>query len=105
VFPPGQAREDWKILRALSEVLGCTLPFDSHAQLRQKLVEAYPHFARVDEKPTATWTNFGRDGVIDTAAFTLPIRNFYHTNTISRASPTMAACVQEILMPRQEAAE
>ncbi|HVY12609.1 MAG TPA: molybdopterin-dependent oxidoreductase, partial [Alphaproteobacteria bacterium] len=105
VFPPGEAREDWKILRALSEVLGKPLPFDNLPQLRQKLAEAHPHLARMDEKPNAPWAAFGRDGVVDATPFVSPIRNFYQTDVISRLSPTMAACVREILMPSQEAAE
>ena len=48
-FAPGEAREDWAILRALSESLGKTLPFDSLAQLRAQLYETHPHFAEIDE--------------------------------------------------------
>jgi NADH-quinone oxidoreductase subunit G len=105
VFPPGQAREDWKILRALSESLGHVLPFDTQAQLRHKMVEIYPHLGRLDEKPNAPWGSFGRDGVVDSNGFTLPIRNFYQTDVISRCSPTMAACTEEFVMPKKEAAE
>jgi NADH-quinone oxidoreductase subunit G len=47
-FAPGQAKEDWAIIRAMSDVLGHKLPFDSLAQLRAKLYEAHPHFARID---------------------------------------------------------
>ncbi|MBI3419292.1 MAG: NADH-quinone oxidoreductase subunit G [Proteobacteria bacterium] len=105
VFPPGQAREDWKIIRALSESLGHTLPFDTQAQLRKKIIEAHPHFAKIDEKLTAPWVAFGRDGVIDPIPFALPIQNFYQTDVISRASITMAKCVEAFLMPAREAAE
>ncbi len=55
VFPPGDAKEDWKIVRALSEVLGKKLPYDTLAQLRRKLVEEHASFARLDSKPTAEW--------------------------------------------------
>ena len=48
VFPPGDAREDWTIVRALSEVLGKTLPYDSHGAVRKALMEAYPAFAAID---------------------------------------------------------
>src|SRR5205807_1129275 len=51
-FPPGDAREDWAILRALSDLLGNRLPYDSVAQLRRALFQAHPHFARIDEIAT-----------------------------------------------------
>ncbi len=105
VFPPGQAREDWKILRALSESVGRKLAFDSHAQLRKMLTQMVPHFARLDEKPVASWAAFGRDGVVDPVPFTLPVRNFHQTDVISRASVTMAECVAAFNAPAREAAE
>lgn len=105
VFPPGEAQEDWKILRALSEVVGHTLPFDSLAQLRQKLVQAHPLFAKLDAVEPAPWAAFGRDGVVDATPLSSPITNFYQTDVISRASPTMAACVETFLMQKAEAAE
>jgi NADH-quinone oxidoreductase subunit G len=105
VFPPGAAQEDWKIIRALSEVLGQVLPFDNLSQLRQKLVQAHPIFAKLDCIEPAPWNVFGRDGVLDALPLVSPIKNFYHTDVISRASPTMAKCVDEILRPMMEAAE
>jgi NADH-quinone oxidoreductase subunit G len=92
VFPPGDAREDWAILRALSAALGKPLPYDSLGALRLRLVEAYPSFAEVDEAPPAAWGNFGKAGAVDDAAFVYPIRDFFRTDMISRASPTMAEC-------------
>lgn len=103
-FPPGEAQEDWKILRALSEILGHPLPFDTLAEVRQKLVAACPAFARLDSIAPAAWAPFGREEVIDPTPLGLPIRNFYQTDPISRVSPTMALCVEQILMPMQEAA-
>jgi NADH-quinone oxidoreductase subunit G len=105
VFPPGMAKEDWAIIRALSEALSYTLPFDTLSQLRQKLVEAYPLFGRQDEVLPSPWGHFGRDGVLDPVAFAAPIANFYQTDVISRASPTMAECVEAFLKPVAEAAE
>lgn len=105
VFPPGQAQEDWKIIRALSEVLGHTLPFDTLAALRQKLVQAHPIFAKLDVIEPAPWAAFGRDGVLDATPLVSPVTNFYQTDVISRASPTMAACVQTFLAQKAEAAE
>ena len=48
-FPPGDAREDWAILRALSDVLGSRLPYDSLAQLRAAMFKAHPHLQRIDQ--------------------------------------------------------
>ncbi|KZD09862.1 NADH-quinone oxidoreductase subunit NuoG [Oceanibaculum pacificum] len=98
VFPPGDAREDWKILRALSEGLGRTLPYDSLAQLRQKLVADYPIFAQVDHAEGGEWGSFGTEGTVDAAAFAYPIQNFYMTDPISRASVTMAKCTEAFVL-------
>jgi NADH-quinone oxidoreductase subunit G len=92
VFPPGDAREDWAILRALSAALGKPLAYDSLAALRRRLVETHPTFAEIDEAPQAAWGSFGKAGTVDDAAFVYPIRDFYRTDMISRASPTMAEC-------------
>ncbi|MGD9744566.1 MAG: molybdopterin-dependent oxidoreductase, partial [Dongiaceae bacterium] len=92
IFPPGEAREDWAILRALSERLGKPLPYDSLEQLRKRLFELKPHFAILDDLQPAAWGAFGKAGAIDAAPFRLPIENYYMTDPISRASETMAAC-------------
>jgi NADH-quinone oxidoreductase subunit G len=92
VFPPGEAREDWAILRALSGALGRPLPFDSLAELRLRLRAAHPLFGEIDHIMPAEWGSFGEVGPADPAAFTYPITDFYHTDPISRASPTMAQC-------------
>jgi NADH-quinone oxidoreductase subunit G len=94
VFPPGDAREDWKILRALSEPLGHKLPYDTLGQLRQRLVEVNPVFAHVDEIGPSGWGEFGAAGKSSGEAFAYPIENYYMTDSISRASPTMAACTE-----------
>ena len=93
VFPPGEAREDWRILRALSEPLGHKLPYDSLSQLRQHLLELNPLFAHVDEVVPAAWGPFGMAGAVAPEPFQYPIDNYYMTDPISRASPTMAECV------------
>lgn len=105
VFPPGQAKEDWAILRALSEVLAYPLPFDNLSQLRQKLFEAHPHLAKLDEAPVNEWKAFGKEGVLDPTPLTSPVKNFYQNDVIGRASPTMAKCVDAFLSPMREAAE
>jgi NADH-quinone oxidoreductase subunit G len=97
VQPPGDAREDWRILRALSETLGHKLPYDTAGQLRDHLVALHPHFAAIDTVTPAAWTTFGEAGAPDAAPFAYPISNYYLTDAISRASPTMAACTEEIL--------
>ena len=95
-FPPGEAREDWKILRALSEPLGRKLPYDNLAQLRQRLIEVNPRFAHVDEVVPAEWTAFGTAGPTGSGPFAYPIENYYMTDSISRSSPTMAACTESL---------
>jgi NADH-quinone oxidoreductase subunit G len=92
-FPPGDAKEDWRILRALSEQLGRPLGYDSLPQLRQHMLSLYPLFAGVDEVAPAVWGAFGVAGTLAAAPFRYPIETYYLTDPISRASPTMAACV------------
>jgi NADH-quinone oxidoreductase subunit G len=95
-FPPGEAKEDWRILRALSEVLGHKLPYDTPAQLRRRIVEPAPHLGRIDRIEPAPWAVFGRAGALDDAPFVSPVTDFYRTCPISRASAVMEACVEEI---------
>ncbi|MEK9725891.1 MAG: NADH-quinone oxidoreductase subunit NuoG, partial [Rhodospirillaceae bacterium] len=82
IFPPGDAREDWAIVRALSAVLGHTLPYDELRAVRGKLVDANPNFLNVDQVARAAWDAFGDDGAPGEAAFTTPIDNFYMTDPI-----------------------
>ncbi len=96
-FPPGDAREDWTIIRALSAVLGDALPFDDLASLRRQLHEVCPHFARIDEAEAASWGEFGVAGAMNSAPFALPVTNFYMTDSISRASEIMAQCTREFI--------
>jgi NADH-quinone oxidoreductase subunit G len=95
-FPPGEAREDWSILRALSATLGQTLPYDSLAQLRAALVAAYPHFAVIDDLAPVESTFLGSiaavGGKLEKAPFGASIDDFYLTNPIARASSVMAEC-------------
>jgi len=93
VFAPGEAREDWTILRALSDVLGQRLPFDSVDALRARMDEAYPVFATIDERQAAAWGDFGTKGDIEAGGILPAIDNFYLTNPIARASKTMEDCV------------
>ncbi len=97
VFPPGNAREDWKILRAFSARLGEPLPYDTLDALRRHLARVAPVFAAIDVPGQAEWTAFGQSGSMGAAPFLSPVDNFYMTNAICRASETMAACVEQIL--------
>ncbi len=96
VPPPGDAREDWKILRAFSETMGQTLPFDTIEQLRAQMVEETPVLGLMNERPAAPWASFGKEGSLSATPFTPVIPNFYMTDPISRASVTMAKCTEEI---------
>lgn len=97
VFPQGDAKEDWSIVRALSAVLGHQLPYDNLSQVRARMVEINPVFATVDEIQAADWKDFGKAGKIAAKPFASIVRNYYMTDPISRASETMAACTAEIL--------
>jgi len=88
-FPPGEAKENWAILRALSAELEATLPYDSMAQLRQALVAAHPHLGDIDVVAENTWQPIPvrKPGK---ANFRNAIADFYLTNPIARASSLMA---------------
>ncbi len=88
-FPPGDAKENWAILRALSAELGATLPFDSIAQLRRDLVAAHPHLGAVDEVAENAWTPLPVKEP-GSGPFEYAIADFYLTNPIARASSLMA---------------
>ncbi|SFA72144.1 NADH dehydrogenase subunit G [Poseidonocella pacifica] len=88
-FPPGEAKENWAILRALSAEVSAVLPFDSIAQLRQAMVSSVPHLGQVDEVIENEWQPV-EAGKLGDAAFRLAIRDHYLTNPIARASALMA---------------
>jgi NADH-quinone oxidoreductase subunit G len=88
-FAPGDARENWAILRALSGELGAALPFDSLASLRQALVADVPHLAHIDEVIENEWRAEPADKMGD-ATFRNAVSDFYLTNPIARASSLMA---------------
>ena len=96
VFPPGDAREDWTIFRALSERLGRPLPFDSLAGLRERMAHDVPALAKLG-LVEFDWTP---PALIATASGSIehyPIADFYLTNPICRASPTMQRCSAELI--------
>ncbi|GFR43009.1 hypothetical protein Agub_g4009 [Astrephomene gubernaculifera] len=99
----GNAREDWRIVRALSEVVGKRLPYDDHAAVRARLAEVAPHFANINSVETPVWLNGEYVKGVEQLAKEAPVQasvplastieNFYMTDAISRASRTMAKCV------------
>ncbi len=98
VDPPGDAREDWSILRALSEALGKTLPFDSFGELRARLFADHPAFA-TPGLAAFDWSPPKLDApkIEPGTEVAYPIRDFYLTNPIARSSPTLQRCSAEIL--------
>ena len=88
-FAPGEAKENWAILRALSGEMEATLPYDSLAALRQALVKAHPHLGDIDVVAQNTGDALAR-GTIEGGALTSTITDFYLTNPIARASQLMA---------------
>ena len=88
-FAPGEAKENWAILRALSAELAATLPFDSLAELRQSLLEAHPHLGQIDQILQSEWAPL-KAGTLGKATFRSAISDFYLTNPIARASKLMA---------------
>ncbi|MFJ6023790.1 NADH-quinone oxidoreductase subunit NuoG [Brevundimonas sp. NPDC092305] len=108
VFPKGQAKEDWAILRALSAKVGQTLPYDSLSQLRAKLMADHPTFGRIDYVPTPAAFDvaaLGRKGDVGDTAFSSPVRDPYLNNPITRASATMAELSAQRIAPVAMAAE
>jgi NADH-quinone oxidoreductase subunit G len=95
-FPPGDAREDWAILRALSDAVGHKLPYDSLGALRNALFAAHPHLQRIDTIAAGTAADIetlaGRPGTPERAPLRSPLEDFYFTNAIARASAVMAEC-------------
>ncbi len=98
VFPPGEAKEDWAIIRALSGVLGAPLPYDSLRALRARLYEVHPHLARLDAVSPGNvaelWERAERPGEFANAILISPVKDFYLTNPIARASTVMGECAQ-----------
>lgn len=94
-FPPGDAREDWTILRALSEKLGKTLPFDTFEQLRAQMFADTPALAE-EGLVSFEWNLPALDAKSE-GEITYPIADFYLTNAICRASPTMQRCSAELI--------
>lgn len=106
VFPPGDAREDWAIFRALSDVLGKRLPFDSLDQLRAAMAKAVPALGQ-EGLADYGWSEPKLETKVSGKIADYPIKDFYLTNSICRASPTMQRCSAELVHGQEwlEAAE
>lgn len=110
VTPPGLAREDWKIIRALSEILGHKLPYDSLHEIRHRLEEVSPNLTRYGEVEEANYfkqaSDLSKNVTQKLSQSPLDVKqkeleDFFMTDTISRASPTMAKCIQAALKQKQ----
>jgi len=100
VFPKGDAREDWVILRMLSDVVGKPLPYSSLSDLRARMVKIAPHFAQVGHiVPASPSTKHEAASAISDVPLEIFITNFYMTDPISRASKTMGECTKNIAQP------
>jgi NADH-quinone oxidoreductase subunit G len=108
-FPFGEAREDWAIIRALSDRLGKTLPYDDLFALRQAMIAEAPALGRIDQGPSGAapldLAKVGVKGPVSAEPFRSPIKDFYLTNPIARASKTMAECSAELSAATRLAAE
>jgi NADH-quinone oxidoreductase subunit G len=102
-FPPGDAREDWTIFRAVSELLGAPLPFDTFGQLRAAMVADHPQLG-TEGLLKLKWAPPKLDAKVS-GPVAYPIEDFYLTNAITRASPTMHTCSEEILHGKAETLE
>ncbi|MGX6648049.1 NADH-quinone oxidoreductase subunit NuoG [Maricaulaceae bacterium MS644] len=108
VFPKGEAKEDWAIFRALSGVMGKTLPYDDLNALRAALIEENEVFGQIDHAPgSASAPGFkvaeiGEAGEMSAAPFKSPVTDFYLTNAIARASKTLAECSAMVAAARAQ---
>ena len=108
-FPPGEAREDWAIFRAMTEALGNALPWNNLAELRSAMYKVAPQLMRIDHRtpaPTNELADLGTvEGAMSMEPFRSPISDFYMTNPIARASKIMAECSALKNVQKLEAAE
>jgi len=108
VQPPGEAREDWAILRAFSAIIGHKLPYDDLPAVRDRLVQVNPVFGTVQDLPRSGCTDMAgppTGGSLSEAPFEPAVPDYYQTNAICRASPTMAECTRTYTAPILQAAE
>lgn len=96
-FPPGQAKEDWRIIVELAMVMGQTMPYETLSQLRAKVGSVFPHLAAVNQITPAPWGEFGVMGKVLSDPLLPFFKNYYMTDPISRASKIMAECTKLLL--------
>lgn len=110
VTPPGLAREDWKIIRALSEIIGVKLPYDNMNEIRDRLEDVSPNLTKYGDVESANYFAQAAELAklvtvkLDSSAFDLKqmhLEDFYMTDAISRASPTMAKCIAAVKKQKQ----
>jgi NADH-quinone oxidoreductase subunit G len=101
VFAPGEAKEDWKIIRALSEIMQKKLPYDTREEVLERLTKLYPIFKHITVIEKGNWRKV-KPTEIRRGMMTLPIDGYYQTNPIARASVTMAKCVEEKKIRKSE---
>lgn len=94
--PPGDAKEDWRIIRALSEVLDMPLPYDTLEALRKRMEVINPIYKTLDQVIPGGWSMVGRDGKLSKEPFAPSLNAYYMTDSISRHSETMARCHHDI---------
>jgi NADH-quinone oxidoreductase subunit G len=102
LFPPGEAKEDWRIICALAEKLNKKLPYKTLAQVRQAMISKNSVFSNIDEITPAVWEEFPGEEELNSDLFSPHEYNFYMTDPISRASETMANCMKELLIDIEE---
>ncbi len=108
-FPPGEAREDWAILRALSDRVGKTLAYDDLFALRQAMIADAPSLGRIDQVGNSEErfdaNAVGEAASLSAAPFVSAVADYYLTNPIARASKTMAECSAVMSGANRQAAE
>ncbi len=102
-FPPGEAKEDWAIIRAFSATIDKALPFNNLGQLRAQMIEAVPSLGAIDDITPGDWGAFGVEGGMDDRDYVSPTSDFYLDNAICRASEVMADCSRTLVHVETEA--
>jgi NADH-quinone oxidoreductase subunit G len=97
VFAPGDAREDWTILRAMADALGVSVGFDSFAELRAAMIAAVPAFGVEGLADYGALPAAVPEGPRATGPIGYPVKDRYLTNAIGRASPTLQRCSAELI--------
>ena len=103
VFPPGAAREDWKIIRALSDTCETSIGFNDISDLRTDMIARHGRLGMFDQIIHPDWRSFGgAEHQISDIPFENPIKNFYMTNPICHVSETMKRCTSQFVMGEEE---